>query len=199
MDPSDEQHDDDLFADLYVTDRVTICHCTGWTLADGLNISYGDDEPPKSSLAPPKGTQPEAAPVVIQSKESTENHVLAAPDTAIPSAPASTPWKAVDPRAPQPPTETQPVEETQLEEPRHTDQSQDYNSWDASNMGPAHGGNDSHISSDHTASNGYLDQSVGSPAIKEDGCVLTSSFPFFSFSILLATTVVQARGGIYTK
>jgi hypothetical protein len=175
MDPSDEQHDDDLFADLYVTDRMTTCCCMVWTPADGLDISYGDDEPPKSSSKDP---QPKAAPVAIQSKEPAENPVLAASDTARSSAPASTPWKAVDPRAPQLPTGTQPVEEAQLEDSRRTDQSQEYNSWDASTMGQVHSGNDSHGSADHAASNGYVDQSVGSPAIKEDGCVLTSSFPF---------------------
>ncbi|KAA8894031.1 hypothetical protein FN846DRAFT_913367 [Sphaerosporella brunnea] len=141
MDPSDEQHDDDLFADL-----------------------YGDDESPKSSPSLTNPTQTETTPIAIQSKDAGAHPAPVASDTRT-SAPTLTPAKAIDPRAPQSPTETQVPEAQQPEELHRPHHTQDFGGWDAANMSQGHGGNDN----DHMASNAFLDQSAGSPAIKEDG------------------------------
>jgi len=190
MDPSDEQHDDDLFADL-----------------------YGDDEP-KSAPEPPKAA-PAVVAAVAPTKQAAPN--VAVPNVAVPNAavpnvavpnvaapepslsvsamtnnsvPTAAPPKAVDPRAPQPPTEIQ-TDET-FEDDQQYDQSHAYSGWDASNMAPqqqqeqqqnqqqGHGGGESQGQGgyDHQpGSNSYGDHgNTGSPAIKEDGCVFAISF-----------------------
>ncbi|KAI5815071.1 hypothetical protein BZA77DRAFT_88605 [Pyronema omphalodes] len=155
MDPSDDQHDDDLFADLYGDEPV-----------DAAPVAVKKEPTPVTVTTTTQA--PAAAPAPPVSVAQTVQPVAAAPIQ-----------KAVDPRAPP----QQVVQEEPQQQYNEEYSQNDYSGWDASNMGHEQGHNEGQ-GYDQMGMNGYNDQGAGSPAIKEDGYVFTMNFLLLDVCVL---------------